>query len=55
MLDAKACEDVLGSYCGHNLPPLDFDPLKKNVTGTPLNFKICIAISYISMIPLLDT
>lgn len=29
-----------GYHCGHNLPLLDFDPPKKNIMGTPLNFKV---------------
>ena len=32
--------------CGHNLLPLNFDLLKKNLIGTPLNFKLNTTISY---------
>ena len=41
--------------CGHNLPPLNFDLLGKNLMGISLDLKLNIAISLFLLIYLLDT
>ena len=45
--DVEALLCALSISCGHNLPPLYFDPLEKNIMATPLKFKSNTTISYL--------